>query len=241
MFSVLERPWPLGFESPMHASPLAWIALGSALIAAAIMVWYIVRRPRLNGQVKVTLILGLGVLPIITALVGNMEGLAATEDRKFCGSCHTMNQWIDDVSDPNSMSLAAIHSRNHKFGGQSCYVCHKDYGMYGYALTKIGGMKHVYLFLTEFMWMSPEESLPKVHISKPFKNQNCMQCHTTTGNLWSDVPDHNGLLNDLRSGSTSCASAGCHGYAHPFSKPDKETPSSAEAKALATPVDPDET
>ena len=53
----------------MHVSPLAWIALSSALVAAAIMVTYLIQRPKLTASVKVTLIIGLGVLPILTALV----------------------------------------------------------------------------------------------------------------------------------------------------------------------------
>jgi hypothetical protein len=225
----------------MHASPLAWIAFGSALISAVILLNYLVRRPKLTGPVKGVLILGLGVLPIVTAMVGNMEGLAATEHQGFCGSCHTMDRHIEDANDPNSISLAAMHSRNPKFGDKSCYVCHKDYGMYGYALTKLGGMGHVYLFLTEFMWMDVDEALPKVHIKRPFKNENCMQCHTTRGYLWNGVADHQGLLDDLRAGETSCASAGCHGYAHPFSKPDQETPSEAEARSADTTPSPEET
>ena len=225
----------------MHASPLSWIAFGSALIAAAILVHYLVWRPKLTAQVKVTLIMGLGVLPIMTALIGNMEGLAATEHHAFCGSCHTMDRHLEDANDPDSISLAAIHSRNNKFGDKSCYVCHKDYGMFGYALTKIGGMGHVYYFLTEFMWMDMDEALPKIHMARPFKNENCMQCHTTTGFLWNGVVDHAGLLDDLRAGETSCVSAGCHGYAHPFSKPDEETPSEAEARATEELWKPEET
>ncbi|RLB36449.1 MAG: hypothetical protein DRH30_14915 [Deltaproteobacteria bacterium] len=215
----------------MHASPLSWIAFGSALIAAAILVHYLVRRPKLTAQVKVTLIMGLGVFPVLTAMVGNMEGLAATEHHAFCGSCHTMDRHLEDANDPDSISLAAIHSRNNKFGDKSCYVCHKDYGMFGYALTKLGGMGHVYMFLSEFAWYDMDEALPKIHIARPFKNENCMQCHTTTGHLWNGVSDHRGLLDDLRAGETSCVSAGCHGYAHPFSKPDEETPSDAEVRS----------
>lgn len=45
-----------------------------------------------------------------------------------------------------------------------------------------------------------------------------MERHSTTGQIWDDVADHESLLEDLRAGETSCASAGCHGYAHPFSK-----------------------
>jgi nitrate/TMAO reductase-like tetraheme cytochrome c subunit len=213
----------------MHVSPLSWIALTCALVAAFIMLYYLVRRPRLDAAGKTVMMLGVGVLPIMVALIGNMEGFEATERQGFCGSCHTMDPWIEDANDPNSESLAAIHSRTHKFGGSSCYVCHKDYGMFGYVMTKLGGMGHVYKFLSEWMWYDRDEVIKKIHIARPFKNQNCMQCHSTTGAIWSGTADHAGLLEDLRSGETSCVSAGCHGYAHPFSKPEKETPSGAEA------------
>ncbi len=212
----------------MHISPLSWIALSCAVVAAGIMIYYLVRRPRLDLAGMSLMFLGLGVLPLMVALIGNMEGLAATERQGFCGSCHTMDMWIEDANDLNSTSLTAIHSRTKMFGNRSCYVCHKDYGMYGYALTKIGGMGHVYKFLSEWMWYDREQVIEKIHIARPFKNQNCMQCHSTTGAIWSGVADHKGLLDDLRSGETSCVSAGCHGYAHPFSKPDKETPSGDE-------------
>ena len=213
----------------MHVSPLSWIALACAIAAAIIMILYLIYRPPLNATTKALLVLGVGVLPIMTAMIGNVEGLRATEQQGFCGSCHTMEPWIEDANDLQSESLAAIHSRTIKFGGSSCYVCHKDYGMLGYAVTKIGGMGHVYKFVTEWMWYDREEALSKIHIARPFKNENCMQCHSTTGSIWSDVQDHVGLLDDLRAGETSCVSAGCHGYAHPFSKPEEETPQAMEA------------
>ncbi len=214
----------------MHVSPLAWIALTCAVVAAVIMVLYLVYRPPLDGKTKGFLALGLGVLPIMTALIGNVEGLRATEHQAFCGSCHTMDLHIADANDPDSMGLAAIHSRTKMFGDRSCYVCHKDYGMYGYTLTKLGGMGHVYYFLTDYAWEDADESLPRVHIARPFRNRNCMQCHSTSGRIWNGVPDHQGLLEDLRTGQTSCASAGCHGYAHPFSKPPEDETEPVEAR-----------
>jgi hypothetical protein len=93
-------------------------------------------------------------------------------------------------------------------------------------------MGHVYMFLSEYAWYDLEEALPKIHMARPFKNNNCMQCHSTTGRIWSEVADHGGLLEDIRTGATSCASGGCHGYAHPFSKSEEETPSDAGAGAL---------
>lgn len=184
------------------------------------MVSYLVYRPPLDARMRGVLALGLGVLPITVALVGNVKGLHATEQQGFCGSCHTMKLHIADANDPDSMGLAAIHSRTKMFGDRSCYLCHKDYGMYGYVLTKLGGMGHVYYFVTDYAWEDVEESLPRIHLASPFRNDNCMQCHSTSGRIWSEVPDHEGLVDDLRSGETSCVGAGCHGYAHPFSKAD---------------------
>ncbi|MBW1907887.1 MAG: NapC/NirT family cytochrome c [Deltaproteobacteria bacterium] len=141
----------------MHASPLSWIAFACAVVAAGIMIYYLIYRPPLNTRVKLLMLLAVGVLPIMTAMIGNLEGLQATEHQAFCGSCHTMDMHIADANDPDSLSLAAIHSRTLKFGDKSCYVCHKDYGMFGYAMTKIGGMGHVYMFLSEFAWYDMEE------------------------------------------------------------------------------------
>ena len=108
----------------MHVSPLSWIALTCAVVAAVIMIYYLIYRPPLNGRVKALMMVAVGVLPIMTAMIGNLEGLQATEHQAFCGSCHTMDMHIADANDPDSLSLSAIHSRTIKFGDKSCYVCH---------------------------------------------------------------------------------------------------------------------
>ena len=94
--------------------------------------------------------------------------------------------------------------------------------MFGYALTKMGGMKHVYYYyLGGYRQMSKEEARRDVHIAKPYDNANCRQCHTTTAHGWRDVPEHFALREELAANRVSCASAGCHGFAHPFSKGDR--------------------
>lgn len=203
-----------------HAGPwLGYVALASAIIAATILLHFLLRRPPLDLRTKLLLLLGLGVFPTITAATSTVAGMEATTHREFCGSCHTMDDHFENASDPSAQSLAARHSRNPFFGGESCYVCHADYGMFGYALTKMGGMKHVYYYyLGGYRAMTKEESRRNVHIAKPYDNTNCRQCHTTTARVWRSVPDHQSLELQLASNRVSCASAGCHGYAHPFSK-----------------------
>ena len=127
-----------------------------------------------------------------------------------------------DSERADSTSLAAIHARNHHFGSDNCYTCHKDYGMYGYVLTKAGGMRHVYLYLTEYHSMPLEKSQHEIRIMKTLPNENCMGCHTTQAPRWAGIPDHASTLAEVRSGKLSCASPGCHGYAHPGTKLGKE-------------------
>lgn len=189
---------------------------------------HLVRRPRLDGEhagnTKLLLFIGLGFLPIMSAGTANVSGFQATQSRGFCGSCHVMEPHRKDSEDPKSTSLAAIHGRNHAFGADNCYGCHKDYGMYGYVATKAGGMRHVWFYLTEYKDMPLERSRHEIRIRAPLPNANCMGCHTTTGPRWLAIGDHASSLEKVRTGEVSCASPGCHGYAHPTTKVGKELP-----------------
>jgi nitrate/TMAO reductase-like tetraheme cytochrome c subunit len=203
-----------------------WLSVASAALAGAILLLHLLRRPQLGGpggrKTKLWLLLGLGFFPITSAGTANVAGFKATQSRTFCGSCHVMDPHADDSKDPSSTSLAAIHARNDSFGHDSCYYCHKDYGMYGYVLTKAGGMRHVYLYLTKYHSMPLEESRHDIRIRQPLPNDNCTSCHTTTAPRWLSIGDHASSLEDVRSGKTSCASPGCHGFAHPKTKIGKE-------------------
>jgi cytochrome c-type protein NapC len=219
----------------LPTSPLALISLACAALAALSIAFYLLKRPPLGDATRLLLLLALGVFPIGTAVTGNLEGLHATKQRNFCGSCHVMIPYAEDSGDPASQALAARHGRNHLFGEENCYTCHADYGMFGTVLTKFGGMKHVYYYVTEYRTMPLAEAKEKIHIKAPYQNNNCMQCHSTTLDLWGKIPDHRSSLQDVRSGRISCASAGCHGFAHPFSKPASSFPAPGAAPPGAAP------
>lgn len=211
----------------MHESGHAFGWLGTASVvcaalAAVILVAFLVRRPAISGDTKLWLLLGFGVFPIATALTANVKGFMAMESRSFCGSCHVMIPHAADSDDAQSTSLAAIHGKNRYFGEDNCYTCHKDYGMYGFALTKLGGLRHVYYYATKYHDMPLEESKHDIRIVKPFPNDTCMGCHTTNAPRWLAIGDHASSLAPVRDGTLSCASAGCHGYAHPVTKLGKE-------------------
>ena len=202
----------------MPTDPLIMLSLGLAVAAALVLLWFLLWRPKLTRVTKVALLFGIGVLPIGTATTGNYVGFEATKARSFCGSCHVMTPYSNDSGDPKSTTLAARHARNAMFGEENCYACHADYGMFGTIKTKMGGMRHVWLYTTEYHSMSLEEARQKIHILKPFQNSTCMHCHSTKNPGFNAVPDHGSILPRIRNGTVSCASAGCHGPAHPFSK-----------------------
>lgn len=204
----------------MHELSLAAVlTLVSAAIAALILIQYLIRRPKPNARVRMQLLFGLGVFPMATAAASTAYGMHRTTERSFCGSCHVMSKHESDVDDPNSTSLASRHGRNKMFGQNNCYVCHADYGMLGYPLTKLNGMKHVYhYYIGEYGKMPLAEALKEIRVKKPYPNSNCMECHSGGLDSFKEVREHRALQQDLLTNTVACASAGCHGYSHPFNK-----------------------
>lgn len=202
----------------MEHSPFTLAAFACAGLSCTILTWFVLRRPPLDRAAKIWLLFGLGVLPLGAAGAANVQGYVATQQRQFCGSCHVMTPYSDDSANRASLGLASRHGRNDFFGAQNCYSCHADYGMYGTILTKMGGMRHVWLYYTEFHGMTLEEAREKIHIVKPYPNANCMHCHSTELQGWLGVAEHRASVEDVRAQRISCASPGCHGFAHPFSK-----------------------
>ncbi len=189
--------------------PLTAVSLGCAAISAVLLLWYLLRRPPLTAATKVSLLLGIGVLPVTAALTGNVVGYEVTKRAAFCASCHTMAPHIRDAADPESASLAAFHSRNRSFGEESCYTCHRDYQLFGAVTTKLKGMRHLWAFYTS------DKNPKDLHLYAPFPNGNCTWCHSTSLPGWNEEPEHAAMLEEIRSGATSCASDGCHGPVHP--------------------------
>lgn len=202
----------------MSFDPLVALALGCAALAVVLLLWFIVKDRPLTRTIKIVLLFGIGVLPLATATTGNVAGYNATKSTRFCSSCHVMTPYGEDSWNRASESLAARHARNEMFGHENCYACHADYGMFGTVTTKLGGMRHVYEYLFNYRSLELNTALEKIEIRTPFQNTTCMHCHSTQNPAWNATPDHASSLDDVRAGKLSCASEGCHGPAHPFSK-----------------------
>ncbi|MFT3837410.1 MAG: NapC/NirT family cytochrome c [Myxococcaceae bacterium] len=203
-----------------HAATLPGIlALTTAGIAAALLLHHLVRRPKLDPSVRLRLLLGLGIFPALSAVATTASGMHRTTEREFCGSCHVMGTHLEDAENPASASLASRHARNPMFGATACYTCHADYSMLGYPLTKLNGMSHVYYYyLGGYKNWSLEKFHAEVRTAKPYPNSNCQQCHSGQLKTFKETPEHRAIAEELQANSVSCASGGCHGVAHPFSK-----------------------
>ncbi|MBX7100213.1 MAG: NapC/NirT family cytochrome c [Myxococcaceae bacterium] len=204
-------------------TPMGALALVTAAISAVLLLHQLVVRPALTLSTRLKLLLGLAVFPFVTAVASTAHGMHRTTERDFCGSCHVMTTHLGDLEDPKSASLASRHGRNPMFGGTACYTCHADYSMLGYPLTKLTGMSHVFnYYLGGYKNWSLERFHAEVRIAKPFPNSNCRQCHSAALASFQGVEEHRAIAEELTSERVSCASAGCHGVAHPFSKRPEE-------------------
>jgi nitrate/TMAO reductase-like tetraheme cytochrome c subunit len=205
------------------ATPTGALALLAAAIAGVLLLHHLIVRPQLTGATRLKLLLGLAVFPFVSAVATTASGMHRTTEREFCGSCHVMEAHLKDVEDPQSMSLAARHARNPMTGPYACYTCHADYSMLGYPLTKLKGMSHVYnYYLGGYRSWPLSKFLDEVRIAKPFPNANCQQCHSGTLDSFKNAKEHRAMKEELEANRVSCASAGCHGVAHPFSKHPEE-------------------
>lgn len=202
----------------MFSDPFLAMALVCAALSVVALVWFLAKQRPVTRLVKVVLLFGIGLLPLATATTGNIAGYQATKTTRFCSSCHVMTPYGEDSWDPNSPSLASRHARNEAFGHENCYACHADYGMFGTVTTKIGGLRHVYEYLLHYRTMPLDDALETIEIRTPFQNATCIRCHSTRNDGWNAIPDHTSTLDRVRAGTLSCASEGCHGPAHPFSK-----------------------
>ncbi len=189
-----------------------------ALGALLIVVWFLVTRPPLLRATRLALLVGIGIFPIGAAMTGNVRGYLVSQQRPFCSSCHVMTPYTDDSDDPTSPTLASAHARNEAFGKTNCYGCHSDYELFGTITTKISGLGHLYMYYSEYRDATPQEAIDRIRLYKPYRNSTCMHCHSTQIPGWIENQDHRGALQEIRSGAMGCASAGCHGPSHPFSK-----------------------
>ena len=95
------------------------------------------------------LIAGAVAFPLLITGVGTILVFERAERVEFCASCHvTMKAFVDDMRDPKSDSLAALHFKNRYIPDDQCYSCHTSYGLFGTVEAKKEGLNDVYKYYT---------------------------------------------------------------------------------------------
>jgi cytochrome c nitrite reductase small subunit len=177
------------------------IALGIGLVLYS-MVRY---RGIVGGPVAWGLVIaGAGVLPLLMTGMGMTLVFERVKTVQLCGSCHlTMKAYVDDMKNPQSRSMAAIHFTNRYIAEDQCYVCHTAYGLLGTFEAKEQGVIDVYKYYTRTF----EFPLKLRH---PYRDRDCLKCHAEATKF---LEAHQDSKEEIFAGKLTCMQ--CHSETHP--------------------------
>ena len=176
------------------------------LIGIAVVLYSLDRyRGRASGPLAWgLLIVGVGLIPAASSALGTVLVLERSEKVQFCESCHlTMQRYVDDLRDPKSHSLAAVHFQNRYIPDDQCYECHTSYGIFGTVEAKKAGIVDVYRYYTRTF------KIP-VKLRHPYPNNDCLKCHAEAAR-W--LVQHGDFKEQIFSGELPCMS--CHAGKNP--------------------------
>jgi nitrate/TMAO reductase-like tetraheme cytochrome c subunit len=195
---------------PPHPFAQIWakIIVLSLVGAAGLLIFYTLafRRQRLHESTsKWMLFTGICLLPTPVMFLSSAVGLEQSKNVEFCSSCHVMKPFVDDLKEPASKTLAALHFKNRYIQREHCYRCHTDYGILGTMEAKKQGLGHI--------WKAGTGSytLP-VKMSKPYNFAICLDCHADSAKFNKQAA-HAGVVQETITGKSNCLD--CHDAAHP--------------------------
>jgi nitrate/TMAO reductase-like tetraheme cytochrome c subunit len=211
---ILWAAVPLGAQTGLYSPPKDYLGdvakgltLTSSLLAIGLTSWVLLaRRRELSGfQSKFTLFLGLCVLPVPVMLMNTAVGLEQAKEVGFCSSCHVMEDFVEDMKNPNSTGLAALHYQNRYIQEDHCYVCHTNYGLFGTLEAKLGGISHIWEETTGTY------ELP-IQAKGGYKFTVCLNCHGLSAKFAKNDL-HRAVVGEVLAHETACTD--CHDLSHP--------------------------
>ena len=183
------------------------INLAAILLAIAIVVYALVflRRRADELRAKQFLFFGFCALPIPAMLLTGAIGLDQSKAVRFCAECHEMAPFIEDMRNPRSKTLAAMHYKNRYIQRDHCWPCHTDYGVFGDVKAKSRGFRHLYKHTTRTY------SLP-IRKPAPYQFSICLNCHAGS-QLFNE--SHKRFSEKEMNREGGCTRGVCHEFAHP--------------------------
>jgi cytochrome c nitrite reductase small subunit len=143
------------------------------ITGAALVLYHLVRYRGKPGGIASwgVLVLGAGILPVITSSAGGVLVVERSQRVGLCNSCHlAMTPYVNDMKNPKSQSLAALHYNNRYIADDQCYSCHTSYGMFGTVQAKAQGIFDVYKYYTHSFTMP-------LKMRHAYPNNDCLKCH----------------------------------------------------------------
>lgn len=213
----------LTYEPPSDLSH-QWAKAGSiclAIVAGFLIVYNLTaRRHRLRDPAtRWMLFLATSVMPLPVLFLSGAVGIEQSKNVEFCGSCHVMEPFVENMTDPDSDLLAAIHYKQRYIQQNHCYKCHSDYGFLGDVEAKSAGVGHVWRNITGTYKMP-------IRIARPYRYTICLNCHGRAQKFLEE-PQHDGVIDEVLRGETGCLD--CHVASHP-GREEEEIPAEDEAK-----------
>lgn len=153
------------------------------------------------------LFMGIVIISPIVFLINYEKGIQDSKRNHFCQSCHVMHGYINDLEDPDSENLAAVHYQYRWIADYQCYTCHSEYGMFGTAKAKVSGIGHIWS-----QYFAGYETPLK--IKGTYNNNICLHCHGPVVD-WQDIEEHEDNMQEIKDNETSCLGADCHVRPHP--------------------------
>ena len=154
------------------------------------------------------------VLPLVITGMGLGAHLDKAKSTEFCLSCHVMEPYGRSLKIDDADFVPANHFQNRRIDrDQACYTCHTKYAMFGDLETKIGGLKHLWVYYGGEM---PE----KLELYQPYNNRECLHCHRGARS-YAENDMHLDMLGELESGEVSCLD--CHDLMHEVEDLEEQT------------------
>lgn len=191
---------------------LSVLVLFGLIGLAAILLLLLFFRPGVTRtpEGKILAFMTLFVAPGLALAGGAMTHLDHSKSTEFCLKCHVMEKYGKSLHVDDKEFLAAQHYQNNRVPrDHACFTCHTDYAMFGGVRAKMRGLRHV---AVQYFGKPPE----KIKLYIPYNNRECLHCHLGS-RTFEESSGHRGedvSMADLKSGKTSCLTAGCHDVAH---------------------------
>lgn len=156
---------------------------------------------------KWLLFIGLVLLSPLAYLINFGISFEESKPVEFCNSCHVMHGYVNDLKDPDSEHIAAIHYKYRWIADNQCFQCHSEYGLFGTFRAKMSGIRHIWSYYI-VGYETP------IKIRGTYNNGICLHCHGPVED-YQDVKEHRDHLKDIEQNKQSCFGADCHVSPHP--------------------------